>query len=313
VPWAAALVPLSIGTDTGGSIRGPANFYGVVGLKQTYGRVSRHGVTTLAWSLDHAGPMTRTVGDAALVLQAIAGPDPLDPSTTDDPVPDYSRALTGDVRGLRLGVPTRFFADDASPEVAAAYRAALDTLKGLGAALVDVDVPHAPYATSAGWVVAMAEAAAFHETRLRETPELFDPVVRERPDAARFYTATDYIKAQRVRAVLMAEMAAVFTRCDVMGVPAGSAVPPPLEPSAVAGTDVKPGSRAERFRGGNTFLGNMTGLPALVLPCGFSAGPPALPIGLQLYGRALDEVTLFQVGHAYEQATDWHKRRPPLG
>ncbi len=218
---AAAMVPLSIGTDTGGSIRGPANFCGIVGLKQTYGRVSRYGVTTLAWSLDHAGPMTRTVGDAALMLQAIAGADPLDPTTTDDPVPDYSQALTGDIRGMRIGVPTRFFADDASPEVGAAYRAALATLKGLGATLVDVDVPHAPYATSAGWVVAMAEAAAFHEKRLRETPQLFDPVVRERLDAARFYAATDYIKAQRVRTVLMAEMAEVFTRCDVMVVPGG--------------------------------------------------------------------------------------------
>ncbi|MGE4086340.1 MAG: amidase [Vicinamibacterales bacterium] len=309
---AAAMVPLSIGTDTGGSIRGPANFCGIVGLKQTYGRVSRHGVTTLAWSLDHAGPMTRTVGDAALVLQAIAGHDPLDPTTTADPVPDYSQALTGDIRGMRIGVPTRFFADDASAEVGAAYRAALATLQGVGATLVDVDVPHAQYATSAGWVVAMAEAAAFHETRLRQTPESFDPIVRERLDAARFYAATDYIKAQRVRTVLMAEMATVFTQCDVMAVPAGAAVPPPLDPPAVAGTDVKPGSTPERFRSGNTFLGNMTGLPALVLPCGFSAGPPALPIGLQLYGRAFDEFALFRVGHAYEQATDWHRRRPPL-
>jgi aspartyl-tRNA(Asn)/glutamyl-tRNA(Gln) amidotransferase subunit A len=309
---AAAMVPLSIGTDTGGSIRGPANFCGIVGLKQTYGRVSRYGVTTLAWTLDHAGPMTRTVGDAALMLQAIAGHDPLDPTTTADPVPDYGRALTGDIRGMRIGVPTRFFADDASADVGAAYRAALDTIEGLGATLVEVDVPHAQYATSAGWVVAMAEAAAFHESRLRQSPELFDPIVRERLDAARFYAATDYIKAQRVRTVLMAEMAAVFTQCDVMAVPAGAAVPPPLDPPAVAGTDVKPGSTAERFRGGNTFLGNMTGLPALVLPCGFSAGPPALPIGLQLYGRAFDEFALFRVGHAYEQATDWHRRRPPL-
>jgi aspartyl-tRNA(Asn)/glutamyl-tRNA(Gln) amidotransferase subunit A len=310
---AAAMVPLSIGTDTGGSIRGPANFCGIVGLKQTYGRVSRHGVTTLAWSLDHAGPMTRTVADAALMLQAIAGLDPLDPTTTADPVPDYSQALTGDIRGVRVGVPTRFFADDASPDVQAAYRAAIATLKGLGATLVDVDVPHAPYATSAGWVVAMAEAAAFHETRLRQSPELFDPVVRERLDAARFYSATDYIKAQRVRSVLMAEMSAVFTQCDVMAVPAGAAVPSPLETPALAATDVKPGSRPERFRGGNTFLGNMTGLPALVLPCGFSAGPPVLPIGLQLYARAFDESALFRVGHAYEQATDWHRRRPPIG
>lgn len=312
VAVAAAMVPVSIGTDTGGSIRGPANFCGIVGLKQTYGRVSRHGVTTLAWTMDHAGPMTRTVADAALVLQAIAGHDPLDVSTTTDPVPDYSRALTGDIRGLRIGVPVRFLADGLMAPIEAAYRAALQVLKSLGATLVDVDVPHAQYATAAGWVVAMAEAATFHEQRLRESPGLFDPVVRERLDAARFYPATDYIKAQRVRTLLQHEMAAVFTQCDVMAVPGGDSLPSPLESADLAGTDVKPGSTAVRFRGGTTFLGNMTGLPALMLPCGFSAGPPALPIGLQLYGRAFDEFTLFRVGHAYEQATEWHTRRPAL-
>ena len=309
---AAAMVPLSIGTDTGGSIRGPANFCGIVGLKQTYGRVSRYGVTTLAWSLDHAGPMTRTVADAALMLQAIAGHDPSDPTTTADPVPDYTQALTGDVRGVRIGVPTRFLADGLAPEIDRAYRAALGVVRGLGATLVDVDVPHAEYATNAGWVIAMAEAAAFHEQRLRTSPELFDPIVRERLDAARFYAATDYIKAQRVRSLLMQEMETVFSQCDVMAVPGGNALPPPLDSAADAATDVKPGSTGSRFRGGTTFLGNMTGLPALVLPCGFSAGPPALPIGLQLYGRAFDEGTLFRVGHAYEQATDWHTRRPPI-
>ncbi len=309
---AAAMVPLSIGTDTGGSIRGPANFCGIVGLKQTYGRVSRYGVTTLAWSLDHAGPMTRTVADAALMLQVIAGHDPSDPTTTADVVPDYSQALTGDVRGLRIGVPTRFLTEGLAPEIDRAYRAALAVVRGLGATLVDVDVPHAEYATNAGWVIAMAEAAAFHEQRLRTSPELFDPIVRERLDAARFYAATDYIKAQRVRTLLMQEMQTVFTQCDVMAVPGGNALPSPLESPSDAGTDVKLGSTASRFRGGTTFLGNMTGLPALVLPCGFSAGPPALPIGLQLYGRAFDESTLFRVGHAYEQATDWHRRRPPL-
>jgi aspartyl-tRNA(Asn)/glutamyl-tRNA(Gln) amidotransferase subunit A len=309
---AAAMIPLSIGTDTGGSIRGPAAFCGIVGLKQTYGRVSRHGVTTLAWTLDHAGPMTRSVADAALMLQAIAGVDPRDPTTVDMPVPDYTRALNEDVTGLRVGVPTRHFTEGADPEVEAAYRAALQQLVDLGATLVDVDVPHANYAGSAGWLVAMAEAAQFHEKRLRETPELFDPVVRERLDAARFYTATDYIKALRVRTILMNEMAAALDTCDVMAVPGSTSLPGLLESPEVAGTDVKPGSEPVRFRTGNTFIGNMTGLPALVLPCGFSAGPPALPIGLELYGRAFDEATLFTVGHAYEQATEWHRRRAPV-
>lgn len=309
---AADMVPLSIGTDTGGSIRGPAAFCGVVGLKQTYGRVSRFGVTTLAWTLDHAGPMTRSVRDAAAMLQVIAGVDARDPTTATDPVPDYVGPLTGDLKGLRVGVPSRHFTEGAHPDVERAYGEALEVLEGLGATLVEVDVPHAPYAGSAGWVVAMAEAAQFHETRLRDTPELFDPIVRERLDAARFYTATDYIKALRVRTLLMDEMAEAFRVCDVMVVPAGTGLPGKLEPPEVAGTDVKPGSAATPFRSGNTFLGNMTGLPALVLPCGFSTGTPALPIGLQIYGRAFDEATVLRVGYAYEQATRWHLRKPVM-
>jgi aspartyl-tRNA(Asn)/glutamyl-tRNA(Gln) amidotransferase subunit A len=312
VALAAHMVPLSIGTDTGGSIRGPAAFCGIVGLKQTYGRVSRHGVTTLAWTLDHAGPMTRTVADAAHLLQIIAGADAKDRSCANEPVPDYSAALRGDLKGVRVGVPKRFFTEGAHAEVERAYRAALTTLGSLGATMVDVDVPHAQYAGSAGWIVAMAEAAQFHEKRLRQTPELFDPVVRERLDAARFYPATDYIKALRVRTMLMNEMADVLSRCDVMAVPGNTNLPDRLESPEVAASDVKPGSKPTTFRPGNTFLGNMTGLPALTLPCGFSSGPPALPIGLQLYGRAFDELTLFRVGHAYEQATDWHRRRPSV-
>lgn len=309
---AAHLVPLSVGTDTGGSIRGPASFCGVVGLKQTYGRVSRHGVTTLAWTLDHAGPMTRTVADAALMLEVIAGVDPNDPTCAADPVPRYTEQLTRELRGIRVGVPRRHFTEGAHPDVERAYRTALETLRELGASLVEVDVPHAPYATSAGWVVAMAEAAQFHEQRLTQSPELFDPIVRERLDAARFYAATDYIKALRIRTLLMEEMAAVFRACDVMVVPANAALPGELEPPDVAATDVKPGSSPAAFRGGNTFLGNMTGLPALVLPCGFSAGPPRLPIGLQIYGRAFDEGLVLRLAHAYEQATTWHREKPPL-
>jgi aspartyl-tRNA(Asn)/glutamyl-tRNA(Gln) amidotransferase subunit A len=307
---AAHMVPLSIGTDTGGSIRGPAAFCGIVGLKQTYGRVSRHGVTTLAWTLDHAGPMTRTVADAAAMLQVIAGADPKDSTCTADPVPPYAERLTRELRGVRVGVPRRHFTEDAHVDVERAYRAALSTMQDLGATIVDVDVPHAAYATSAGWVVAMAEAAQFHETRLRRSPELFDPIVRERLDAARFYPATDYIKALRIRTVLMDEMAAVLRAADVMVVPANGSLPGRLEPPEVAATDVKPGSTATPYRGGNTFLGNMTGLPALVLPCGFSSGSPRLPIGLQIYGRAFDEATVLRVGHAYEQATPWHREKP---
>ncbi|HXG90644.1 MAG TPA: amidase [Vicinamibacterales bacterium] len=308
---AAYMTPLSIGTDTGGSIRGPANNCGIVGLKQTYGRVSRYGVTTLSWTLDHAGPMTKTVGDAALILQAIAGADPMDPTATADRVPDYSRSLTGNVKKLRIGVPTNYFFDGVNAQTVTAVRAAIAHLQQMGATVVDVEVPHAELAGSAGWVVAMAEAACFHEQRMKATPELFDPVVRERLDAARFYSATDYIKALRVRSLLMDSMQRVFEQCDVMAVPSGNPATR-LESAEMAASDVKPGSTATPYRAGNTFIGNMTGLPAIVIPCGFTTDTPTLPLGLQFYGKPFDEATLFRISHAYESTTDWHRRRPAL-
>ena len=313
---AAAMVPLSIGTDTGGSIRGPANFCGIVGLKQTYGRVSRHGVTTLAWTLDHAGPMTRTVADAASMLQAIAGHDPLDPTTTTDPVPDYSqRAHRRHPRHADRRADARSSTDGLAPEIETARIARRSThAEGLGATLVDVDVParrvrdHRRLGHRDGRGRGVPRAAAAHVARAL------------RPDRARAARRGAVLHgdrlhqgAARAHAAACRRWPTVFTPCDVMAVPGGGALPPLLEPPELAGTDVKPGSTASRFRGGTTFLGNMTGLPALMLPCGFSAGPPALPIGLQLYGRAFDEATLFRVGHAYEQATELaHAGRPPL-
>ncbi|MGH9322933.1 MAG: amidase, partial [Vicinamibacteria bacterium] len=216
------------------------------------------------------------------------------------------------VRGLRIGVPRSYFFDEAHPEVDAAVRAAIDLLGSMGARMVEVDVPHAELAGSAGWIVAMAEAAAFHEKRLRETPELFDPLVRERLETAKFYSATDYIKSLRVRTLLQDELARVFETCDVMAVPGNTGLASKLEEEETAKSDVKPGSTSPLFRGGNTFLGNMTGNPAITIPCGFSQGPPALPITIQFYGRPFDEATLLRAAHAYEDATDWHKRRPPI-
>jgi len=308
---AAYMTPLSIGTDTGGSIRGPASYCGIVGLKQTYGRVSRYGVTTLAWTLDHAGPMTKTVADAATLLQVIAGYDPKDPTTSREPVPDYSKALTGSVKGKRIGIPKTYFFENQNPESDKATKAAIQKLVDMGATTVEVDVPHAKYAGSAGWTVAMAEAACFHEKRLREKPHLFDPVVRERLEAAKFYSATDYIKALRVRSILQQEMARVFEKCDVMAVSGGSPAVK-LESAELAKSDVKPGSRAPAFRGGNTFIGNMTGYPEIVIPCGFTGSEPVLPLTIGFYAKPFDEANLFRVSHAYEAVTDWHKRRPSV-
>lgn len=308
---AAYMTPLSIGTDTGGSIRGPANNCGIVGLKQTYGRVSRYGVTTLAWTLDHAGPMTKTVADAAAILQVIAGPDPMDPSALNEPVPDYAKALSAGVKGLRLGVPTNYFFDGVNAQTVTAVRAAIAKLKEMGATVVEVEVPYAELAGGAGWIVAMAEAACFHEQRMKATPHLFDPLIRERLEAARFYTATDYIKALRVRSLLMDSMQRVFERCDVMAVPSGNPATP-LDAPDVAATDIKPGSVSTPGRSGNTFIGNMTGYPAMVMPCGFTSNSPTLPLGIEFFAKPFDEASLFRVGQAYESATDWHTRRAPL-
>jgi aspartyl-tRNA(Asn)/glutamyl-tRNA(Gln) amidotransferase subunit A len=309
---AARMVPLAIGTDTGGSIRGPATANGIVGLKQTYGRVSRYGVTTLAWTLDHPGPMTRTVADNADLLQVIAGHDPLDVSTTHDPVPDYSAALTGDVSGLRIGVPTNYFFDDTVPEAATAIRAAIAKLGDMGATIVDVDVPHADGAGPALWLIAMSEAACFHEKRLRENWDLFDAQIQRELGAALFYTATDYIKANRVRTILQTEMAQAFAKCDVMIVPGTEQRQSALDSAEQARArynEVTPSTP----RRGNTSIGNMTGYPALVVPCGFFGGATPLPITMMLYGKPFDESTLYRVAHAYESATDWHTRRPVIG
>jgi aspartyl-tRNA(Asn)/glutamyl-tRNA(Gln) amidotransferase subunit A len=255
--------------------------------------------------------MTKSVADAASMLQVMAGPDPKDQTTAREAVPDYAKALTGDVTGMRIGVPTNYFFEGGNAEEIAATRAALDHLKQMGATLVDVSVPHANLAGSAGWIIAMAEGACFHEKRLKEHPELFDPLVRERLEAARFYPATDYIKSMRIRTILIEEMRLVLQKCDVMAVP-GGAPAGKLESADAARSDVKPGSKSTPFRGGTTFLGDMTGLPAMTIPCGFTQGPPALPLAIQFYAKPFDESALFRVSHAYESTTDWHKRRPPL-
>jgi aspartyl-tRNA(Asn)/glutamyl-tRNA(Gln) amidotransferase subunit A len=306
---AARMTPLAIGTDTGGSIRKPANSCGIVGLKPTYGRVSRFGITTLSWTLDNAGPMTQTVADNALLLAAIAGPDPQDPTAAQEAVPDYTKAMTGDVKGLRIGVPTNYFYEGFDAEAVAAIHAALDVLHGLGAELVDVTIANADLVGPASSIIRMSEAASYHEKRMREHADLFEPLVRENLEAATFYSAVDYVKAMRVRALLVQEMRRVFGLCDVLAVPAANAAPKlePDEPTAGAETKAPPTPLPDTFN-----LGNMAGIPAIVQPCGFTSGPPTLPLGIQLYAKAFDEPTLFRVSHAYESATDWHTRRPPL-
>jgi len=297
---AAGLVAGSLGSDTGGSIRGPAALCGIVGLKPTYGRTSRAGVVTLSWTLDHTGPMARTVEDVALLLGALAGHDPADPASSRAPVADYTAGLGQPIRGLRIGVPRDYFHDGLDAEVARAFDEALAALRGLGAVVEGVEIPHI-WDSWAFMAIMLAEAFAYHERDLRERPGLYGEVLREKMLAGALITASEYVQAQRLRARLADAMAAVLRRVDVLATPTTPA------PAPTFATVLDPGFP---FARSNMAPFNMSGLPALALPCGFSAR--GLPLSLQLAGRPFDEATVLRVGRAYEQATDWHRRRPPL-
>ena len=297
---AAGLVHGATGSDTGGSIRGPASFCGIVGLKPTYGRSSRAGVLTLSWTLDHTGPMARTVEDCALLLQPLAGHDPLDPASSLAPVDDYTAPLGRDVRGLRVGVIRNYFFEGVDPEVERAFEEAMATLRRLGADVRDVQIPSLK-ATHSFLLILLAEAYAYHERDLREHPELYGDVLRERFLAGALVTAAEYVQAQRIRSEICRETAEVLRDVDVLATPTS---PKPATPFAQA-YDPEFG-----FPRSNMPPFNITGSPTLALPCGFSAS--GLPLSLQLAGRPFDEALVLRVGHAYEQATSWHTRRPPV-
>jgi aspartyl-tRNA(Asn)/glutamyl-tRNA(Gln) amidotransferase subunit A len=297
---AAGLVHGATGSDTGGSIRGPASFCGIVGLKPTYGRCSRAGVLSLSWTLDHTGPMARTVEDCALLLQALAGHDTADPASSLLRVDDYVAKLGGGVRGVRIGVPRNYFFEGADPEVERAFEEALGTLRRLGADVRDVRIPSLA-ATPSFMLIMLAEAYAYHERDLREHPELYGEVLRERMMAGGLITGAEYMQAQRIRSEICDEVAAVLRDVDVLATPTS---PKPATPYAVA-TDPEFG-----FPRSNMPPFNITGLPALALPCGFSSS--GLPLSLQLAGRSFEEALVLRVGHAYEQATEWHRRRPSV-
>lgn len=309
VAIAAGMVPLTIGTDSGGSIRGPAKRCGVVGLKPPLGRVSRHGVTTLSWTLDHVGPMSRTVADNAALLQVVAGHDEQDEFSSRQVVPDYAKALNGKVKGLRIGIPTEHFFTNVQPDVNAALQTALGELRKLGATTIDVKIKDAALCSPASGVILSSEAAAFHETRLKKQAHLMDPLVRERLEAATFHTAVDYIKALRIRTQLMQEMRRVFRTCDVLMLPAGN--PAPKLTDEIMTTDVPP-NPPPPARPDAVNLANVTGIPSLVIPCGFTNDIKPLPIGIQLCTKPFAEPLLFRLAAAYQGVTDWHHRHPAI-
>jgi aspartyl-tRNA(Asn)/glutamyl-tRNA(Gln) amidotransferase subunit A len=295
---AAGLVIAATGGDTSGSIRNPAATCGVVGMKPTYGRVSRHGIVAISWTLDHAGPMTRSVADNALLLAALAGHDPMDDASADVPVPDYTRALARGVRGMRLAVPEPSWFDGYHADVMSAFEEALAVFRKAGARIVEVKMPETMQAADdVQTIVRIVEAASYHEAFLLSAAARYGKTdVRRDVEAGSLITAGQYLRAQKVRKRFVQEMKVLFGTFDALLTPGMPA--PAGEPAQVRQT----------FRR----IFNVCGFPALVLPSGFSTSPAGLPLSIQIAARPFAEETIYAAAAAFESATPWHLKRPPL-
>ncbi|HEX2229330.1 MAG TPA: amidase [Candidatus Binatia bacterium] len=294
----------ALGSDTGGSIRNPAAHCGVVGIKPTYGRVSRYGVVPLSWSLDHAGPMARCVQDCAIMLQALAGFDGKDAASARIAVPEFRASLYQGIRGLRIGLPRANWFDEnlgVAPETEGVFNEAVKKLHQLGADVIDIDGQPFSLARKANQTILVGEAYAYHEKTFQTMPEKFGSSVRRRMLEGAFLSAADYITAQRARAVLNQQMLENFARVDVLVTPTIARPPDAFD-------TLDPNEQNLRPNFTNPF--NLAGLPAISVPCGFTDGP--LPVGMQIVAPAFEEATCFRVAYAYEQATDWHIRRPSV-
>ncbi len=305
---AARMCHLAVGTDTGGSIRIPSSVNGVVGLKPTYGRVSRRGIASLSWALDHVGPMARTVGDVAAMLQVLAGYDREDPATVVEDVPDYSAGLGAGVAGLRLGLPRNYFFDNIDPRVEASVRAAAERLADAGAEVVEVDIPWADYYMSAEYSIFLSEASAYHQQRIREQAGDMEPDVRLLLEAGELILATDYIKALRARTLLQQGWR------DLFAAPLDAVIAPTL-PNVAARVGQQQFEQGTPEAIIDSYVrtsapGNLTGLPALSVPCGFS--DEGLPIGLQIIGKPFHEAQVLQIGATSEALNPDRERIPSL-
>jgi len=323
---AASQCIAALGTDTGGSIRQPAAFCGIVGLKPTYGRVSRYGIIAFASSMDQVGPLAKDVRDAALLLEAVAGFDPADSTSVNLPAPKYAAALTGEIKGLRIGVPKEYFVSGMQKETEDAVGAALAHLEKNGAIVEEVSLPHTAYAVAVYYIVATAEASSnlarydgmrfgyrapardLTETYMASRAEGFGAEVKRRimlgtyALSAGYYDAY-YFKAQQVRALIKRDFDDVFRRFDV--------IITPTAPTTAFTIGEKTEDPLQMYLSDiYTISVNLAGLPALSLPCGFDAHH--LPIGMQIIGKPFDEATIFDLAYGYEQSTDWHKRKPVL-
>lgn len=318
---------LALGSDTGGSIRQPASLCGVVGLKPTYGRVSRYGLIAFASSLDQIGPITKDVEDAAIVMNTIAGYDEMDSTCVDIPVPDYTKSLVKDVKGLRIGVPKEYFVEGLDKEVEASVREAITALKDLGAIVTEISLPHTQYAVSTYYIVAPAEASSNlarfdgvqYGFRFENASDLIDMYIKTRSkgfgnEAKRrillgtyclstgYYDAY-YLKAQKVRTKIKEDFDNAFKTCDC--------IITPTSPTGAFKIGEKMDDPLSMYLSDIfTISANLAGIPAISIPCGFTKNE--LPIGLQILAKPFDEETLFRAAYTFEQSTDFHKRKPSL-
>jgi aspartyl-tRNA(Asn)/glutamyl-tRNA(Gln) amidotransferase subunit A len=320
----------ALGSDTGGSIRHPAALSGVVGLKPTYGRVSRFGLVAFASSLDQVGPLTKTVRDAALIMNAIAGHDPQDSTSLNEPVPDYTASLGEDLRGIRLGLPKEYMVDGIDPQVKVSIEVAVKHLNSLGADIVEISLPATEYAVAVYYIVATAEASAnlarfdgvrygYRAQNPKDTLDLygrtreegFGAEVKRRIILGTYvlssgYYDAYYLRAQKVREVIRRDFTKAFERVDALISPTS---PVPAFKLGERVADPLQMYLADIF----TVAANLAGICGISVPCGFAEmDGRRLPIGLQLLGKTLDEARILQIAHAYEQSTDWHKARPPI-
>jgi len=308
---AASMGLASIGSDTGGSVRIPASWSGVVGLRGTLGLLSRHNALGPSWSFDQLGPLAKSVKDTALIFSAVAGFDPDDPISLRSPVPDYAVGLHGNIADVRIGVLQEFVSSNCTEEVEAAIRNALSVLEDLGATIQDVDIAHSSESTRVLTVVSEVESAVdYRQVFPKERLDKIDDDLKEYLARGDSYTMAEYMGGQRMAAVLRQELADAFEKVDVIVAPTclTTAVPISQERQLIEVRGVQVDYLKLLLR--VTSIASVTGLPALSVPCGFDGN--GLPIGMQLMGPALSEEHLLGLGHAYEQATEWHKARPAL-
>ena len=298
----------ALGSDTGGSVRIPAALCGIVGLKPTFGRVSRYGVYPLSWSLDTVGPMTRTARDAALVMNAIAGYDARDPSSAERPVEDFTGSMDAGIDAVRVGIPDDFFYDVIDPEVSEAICTAAGVLTDLGASVERVSIPALDHSLAISNTILSAEAAEVHATHLREQPDKIGGDVRARLQRGALTLATDYIKAQRAGSAFNAELDDTMKEYDLLIAPTVPTGAPRIDETFVEVAGKRENALSLLSRLTRPF--NICGYPTVTVPCGFTSS--GMPIGMQIAGRLFEDAGVLRAAHAYEQATDWHKRRPAV-